>query len=116
MNYFPNIDKIKNISELIQNDSSKAKIEYLIFLYLIEDYKCFNNSEDYWATSSLISNNLISKDFLKSIKRQTPNYIYSLIDQLIVSILLKRSTETPKIKIPFNTADPNLSEDEIFRI
>jgi len=116
MNYFPNIDKIKNISELIQNDSSKSKLEYLIYLYLIEDYKCFNSSEDYWTTSSIISNTLISKDFLKSIKKQTPNYIYSLVDQLIISILLKRSTEVPKIRVPVNTADPNLSEDEIFRV
>jgi hypothetical protein len=48
MNYFPNIDKIKSISEILQFDSanSKTKLEYIIYTYLLEDYKVFDNSHN----------------------------------------------------------------------
>jgi hypothetical protein len=70
MNYFPNIDKIKSIAEILQFDSanSKTKLEYIIYTYLLEDYKVFDNSKDYWLTSTMIANNLLNKDFIKSIK------------------------------------------------
>ena len=64
MNYFPNIDKIKSISEILQFDSanSKTKLEYIIYTYLLEDYKVFDNSKDYWLTSTMIANNLLNNE------------------------------------------------------
>ena len=118
MNYFPNIDKLKNIAEILQYDTSnaKSKIEYVIHTYLLEDYKVFDNSRDYWLTTSMISNSLFNKDFLKSIKKQSPNYVYSQIDQVIVSVLLQRSSEQPKKRIAIDSMNPDLMDDEPFRI
>jgi hypothetical protein len=118
LNYFPNIDKLKNIAEILQYDTSnaKSKIEYVIHTYLLEDYKVFDNSRDYWLTTSMISNSLFNKDFLKSIKKQSPNYVYSQIDQVIVSVLLQRSSEQPKKRIAIDSMNPDLMDDEPFRI
>lgn len=117
MNYFPNIDKVKSIADILQFDSSnsKSKLEYIVYTYLIEDYKVFDNSRDYWLTSQMIVNSLFNKDFLKLIKKQSPNYVYSQIDQVIVSILLQRSTEQPKKRQPVDTINPDFIEDESFR-
>jgi len=117
MNYFPNIDKIKSISEILQFDSanSKTKLEYIIYTYLLEDYKVFDNSKDYWLTSTMIANNLLNKDFIKSIKKQSLNFIYSKIDQVIVAVLLQRSSETPKKRSAIDTINPDSQEDEPFR-
>ena len=38
MNYFPNIDRVKSIADILQFDSSncKSKLEYIIYTYLLE--------------------------------------------------------------------------------
>jgi len=117
MNYFPNIDKVKSIAEILQydNSNSKTKLEYIIYTYLLEDYKVFDNSKDYWLTSTMVANNLLNKDFIKSIKKQSQNFIYSKIDQVIVAVLLQRSSETPKKRSAIDTINPDLQEDELFR-
>ena len=116
MKYFPNIDKLKNIADILQFDASKSKLEYVIHTYLLEDYKVFDNSKDYWITSTMICNSLLNKEFLKSIKKQSPNYLYSKIDQVIVAILLQRSSEQPKKRIAIDTMNPDLVDDEPFRM
>ena len=118
MNYFPNIDRVKSIADILQFDSSncKSKLEYIIYTYLLEEYKVFDNSRDYWLTSTMICNSLLNKEFLKLIKKQSPNYIYSQIDQVIVSALLRRSSEQPKKRIAIDTINPDLSDDESFRL
>jgi hypothetical protein len=117
MNYYPNIEKVKSISDIIQfdNSNSKVKIEYLIFNYLREDYKVFDNTKDYWITASMITNNLLNKNFIKLIKKQSSNFIYSKIDEVIVSVLLQRSTETPKKRQAIDTINPDLIDDEVYR-
>ena len=54
MKYFPNIDKLKSIADILQYDTSnaKSKLEYVIHTYLLEDYKVFDNNKDYWMTST----------------------------------------------------------------
>ena len=118
LKYFPNIDKIKRIADILQYDASnsKSKLEYVIHTYLLEDYKVFDNNKDYWMTSTMISNSLFNKDFLKLIKKQSPNYIYSQIDQVIVSVLLQRSSEQPKKRVAIDTMNPDLVDDEPFRV
>jgi hypothetical protein len=118
MNYFPNIDKIKSIADILQfdNSNSKSKLEYIVYVYLLEDYKVFDNSRDYWLTTTMIVNSLLNKDFIKSIKKQSGSYVYSKIDQVIVSILLQRSSEQPKKRIAIDTMNPDLVDDEPFRI
>ena len=118
MNYFPNIDKLKSIADILQYDTSnaKSKLEYVIHTYLLEDYKVFDNTRDYWLTTSMICNSIFNKDFLKSIKKQSPNYIYSQIDQVIVATLLQRSSEQPKKRVAIDTMNPDLVDDEPFRI
>lgn len=118
MKYFPNIDKLKRIADILQYDASnsKSKLEYVIHTYLLEDYKVFDNNKDYWMTSTMISNSLFNKDFLKLIKKQSPNYIYSQIDQVIVSVLLQRSSEQPKKRVAIDTMNPDLVDDEPFRV
>ena len=54
--------------------------------------------------------------FLKLIKKQSPNYIYSQIDQVIVSVLLQRSSEQPKKRIAIDSMNPDLVDDEPFRV
>jgi hypothetical protein len=117
MNYFPNIDKVKSIADIIQFDSSnsKSKLEYIVYTYLLEDYKVFDNSRDYWLTSTMIVNNLLNKDFLKLIKKQSSNFIYSKIDQVIVAVLLQRSSEQPRKRSAIDTINPDLIDDEPFR-
>lgn len=39
----------------------------IVHTYLVEDYKCFNKSQDYWKTSNMIVNALTTKDFQKTI-------------------------------------------------
>lgn len=116
MNYYPNIDKIKMIWSVLKNDNSKSKLEYIVHNYLLEDYKCFNKSSDYWKTSNMIVNTLTSKDFQKSIKSQSVNFIYSKIDQTIVNILLQRSSEQPKKELNIDSISPDLPDDESFRM
>jgi hypothetical protein len=118
MNYFPNIDKIRAISDILQHDNinSKSKLEYLVWNYLVEDYKVFDNTRDYWKTTSMIVNGLTSKDFNKLIKRGTANFIHSKIDELIIGILLQRSKEKPQKKAAIDTLNPDLLDDEPFRI
>jgi hypothetical protein len=118
MNYFPNIDRVKSIAEIVQfdNENSKNKLEYIIYTYLLEDYKVFDNSRDYWITSTMITNSLLNKEFIKTIKKQSRNFIYSKIDQVIVSVLLQRSSEAPKRVKALDTINPDLMDDEPYRV
>lgn len=117
MNYYPNIEKVKSISDIIQfdNTNSKVKLEYIIYNYLKEDYKVFDNTKDYWITSTMIVNNLLNKNFLKIVKKQSSNFVHSKVDEVIVAVLLQRSTETPKKRIALDTVNPDLIDDEPFR-
>jgi hypothetical protein len=116
MNYFPNIDKLISISNILQFDTNKSKLEYTIYLYLTEDYKVFDNSKDYWITATMIATSLSHKDFAKLIKKQSQNFICSKIDQVIVDTLLRRSSETPKKRASVDSINPDFIEDEPFRI
>lgn len=116
MNYYPNIDKIRMIADSLKNDNSKSKLEYIVHTYLVEDYKCFNKSKDYWKTSNMIVNALTAKDFQKTIKGKNNNFIYSKIDQVVVNTLLQRSSETPKNEPIIDIINPDLLDDEPFRM
>ena len=63
-----------------------------------------------------LASKTLLKDFLKLIKKQSPNYIYSQIDQVIVSALLQRSSEQPKKRVAIDTMNPDLVDDEPFRV
>ena len=117
MNYFPSIDKIRAISDVLLHDTlnSKSKLEYIVWNYLTEDYKVFDNTRDYWKTTNMIVTGLLSKDFSKSIKKGTTNFVHSKIDELIVSVILQRSTEKPVRKLAIDTLNPDLMDDEPFR-
>jgi hypothetical protein len=117
MNYFPNIEKLNAISKILLNDNSntKSKLEYLIHEYLLQDYKVFDKSVDYWITTNMIVGTLLSKDFQKLVKKQSPNFVTKKIDEVFVATLLQRSSETPKKKVPIDTMNPDLQDDEPFR-
>jgi hypothetical protein len=117
MNYFPNIEKLNAIIKVLLSDNSntKSKLEYLIHDYLIEDYKVFDKSVDYWITTNMITTTLLSKDFQKLIKKQSPNFVTKKVDEVFVSTFLQRSSEQPKNKIPLDTMNPDLQDDESFR-
>jgi len=115
MNYFPNPDKLYILANILQNDFDKSKVEYVVYLYLTEDYKVFDNSKDYWLTTAMITNFLQSKEFMKVIKKQSQNYICSKIDQVVVDTLLRRSQEAPKKRASVDSSNPDFIEDEPFR-
>lgn len=118
MNYFPNIEKLNAIIKILLSDTSntKSKLEYLVHDYLIQDYKVFDKSVDYWTTTNMIVTTLQSKDFQKLIKKQSPNFVTKKVDEVFVATFLQRSSEQPKKKIPLDTVNPDLQDDEPYRM